>query len=218
MPKIGMEGARRRALISATVEAIHERGFCDATVADIARRAGVSGGLALHYFGSKKALLTATMGHLLVDLAAELKARRKTAQDPRARISAVIGASFSPDQFQAQVVSAWLAFYLQAQTDPETQRLLRVYHRRLISNLTHEFHVLLTGGEPQTGRGRTAARRAAEGTAALIDGLWLQRALARGVSDARSAIRLVEDYVERQVEAARLAEAREMGGVPGRNM
>lgn len=193
MPRIGMEGARRRALIAATVEAIHERGFCDATIADIARRAGVSGGLALHYFGSKKALLTETMRHLLSDLARALKEERVRASNPRQRISAVIAASFAADQFQPTIISAWLAFYLQAQTDPETQRLLQVYHRRLISNLTHEFHLLLAR--------RGAARRAAEGTAALIDGVWLQRALAKGPPNARSAIRLVEDYVERQIEA-----------------
>lgn len=193
MPKIGMEGARRRALISATVEAIYERGFCDATVADIARRAGVSGGLALHYFGSKKALLTETMRHLLADLARELKEERAKARTPRQRISAVIAASFAPSQFQSSIVSAWLAFYLQAETDPETQRLLRVYHRRLVSNLTHEFRTVLTR--------HRAAHQAAEGTAALIDGLWLQRALAKGPPDARSAMRLVEDYVERQFEA-----------------
>ncbi|MDJ0932945.1 transcriptional regulator BetI [Breoghania sp.] len=193
MPRIGMEGARKRALISATVETIHECGFCDATVADIARRAGVSGGLALHYFGSKKSLLTETMRHLLADLARELKEEREKAHTPRQRISAVIAASFAPSQFRAPVISAWLAFYLQAETDPETQRLLQVYHRWLISNLTHEFRTCV--------HRRGSAKQAAEGTAALIDGLWLQRALAKGPADARTAMRLVEDYVERQIEA-----------------
>lgn len=206
-----MEGARRRALISATVEAIHERGFCDATVADIARRAGVSGGLALHYFGSKKALLTETMRHLLADLARELKEERAKARTPRERISAVISASFAPSQFRSSIISAWLAFYLQAETDPETQRLLQVYHRRLVSNLTYEFRSAL--------HRRGAARQAAEGTAALIDGLWLQRALASGEPDARSAIRLVEDYVERQFAGAAPAgaSAGKTGGRTGKH-
>lgn len=193
MPKIGMETARRRALVDATVEAIHERGFCDVTIADIARRAGVSGGLALHYFGSKKALFSETMRFLLGDLADALKLGRGEAHTPRDRISAVIAASFAPTQFRSAIISAWLAFYLQAQTDPTTQRLLRVYTRRLVSNLTHEFRQLL--------KRRGAARRAAEGTAALIDGLWLQRALADTPPNARSAVRLVEDYVERQLAA-----------------
>ena len=102
----------------------------------------------------------------------------------------MIGASFSPTQFQPALISAWLAFYLQARTDTETRRLLRIYHRRLVSNLAHAFAALLPGDR---------ARAAAEGTAALIDGLWLQRVFADGPPQPRSAIRRVEDYVERQL-------------------
>jgi TetR/AcrR family transcriptional repressor of bet genes len=190
MPRIGMEVHRRKALIDATVETIHARGFGDATMSEIARRAGVSGGLAHHYFGSKAGLLNATMRSLLLDLSRETQARMATARDPRERLSAMIGASFSPTQFQPALISAWLAFYLQARTDTETRRLLRIYHRRLVSNLAHAFAALLPGDR---------ARNAAEGTAALIDGLWLQRVFADGPPQPRSAIRRVEDYVERQL-------------------
>ncbi|SDT93815.1 transcriptional regulator BetI [Stappia sp. ES.058] len=190
MPRIGMEVHRRKALIDATVETIHVRGFGDATMAEIARRAGVSGGLAHHYFGSKAGLLNATMRSLLLDLSRETTARMAKAVGPRARLSAMIGASFAPTQFQPALISAWLAFYLQARTDTETRRLLRIYHRRLVSNLAHAFAALLPGDR---------ARNAAEGTAALIDGLWLQRVFADGPPQPRSAIRRVEDYVERQL-------------------
>lgn len=192
-----MEPERRRALINATVETIHERGFCDSTVGHISKRAGVSSGLALHYFGSKGALFAATMAYLLNELGEELTRRRLGAASPRERISAIIAGSFAPDQFRDSLVSAWLAFYLQAQTDADTKRLLRVYTKRLISNLTHEYRQLIGN--------RGDARRAAEGTAALIDGLWLQRALAEGPADPRSAIRLVEDYAERQISNDRPA-------------
>lgn len=190
MPRIGMEVLRRKALIDATVETIHARGFADATMAEIARRAGVSGGLAHHYFGSKAGLLNATMRALLLDLSKETQARMAKADGPRERLSAMIGASFAPTQFQPALISAWLAFYLQARTDTETRRLLRIYHRRLVSNLAHAFAALLPGDR---------ARAAAEGTAALIDGLWLQRVFADGPPQPRSAIRRVEDYVERQL-------------------
>ncbi|WP_349359812.1 transcriptional regulator BetI [Stappia sp.] len=190
MPRIGMEATRRKALIDATVETIHARGFGDATIAEIARRAGVSGGLAHHYFGSKAGLLNATMRALLSDLSRETQARMAEADSARARISAMIAASFAPDQFQPALISAWLAFYLQARTDPQTRRLLRIYHRRLVSNLAHAFRELLPAER---------ARAAAEGTAALIDGLWLQRVFADGPPRPRTAVRRVEDYVERQL-------------------
>ena len=40
MPKLGMQSIRRRQLIDATLEAINEVGMHDATIAQIARRAG----------------------------------------------------------------------------------------------------------------------------------------------------------------------------------
>lgn len=190
MPRIGMETHRRKALIEATVETIHVRGFHEATMAEIARRAGVSGGLAHHYFGSKAGLLNATMRALLSDLSQETQARMARAAGPRERISALIAASFAPSQFQPALISAWLAFYLQARTEAETRRLLRVYHRRLVSNLAHAFAALVPSER---------ARPAAEGTAAMIDGLWLQHVFAEGPPQPRIAIRRVEDYVDRQL-------------------
>lgn len=53
MPKVGMQPIRRRQLIDATLEAINEVGMHDATIAQIARRAGVSTGIISHYFKDK---------------------------------------------------------------------------------------------------------------------------------------------------------------------
>ena len=55
MPKVGMQPIRRRQLINATLEAINEVGMHDATIAQIARRAGVSTGIISHYFKDKMA-------------------------------------------------------------------------------------------------------------------------------------------------------------------
>ena len=48
MPKLGMQPIRRRQLIDATLDAINEVGMHDATIAQIARRAGVSTGSISH--------------------------------------------------------------------------------------------------------------------------------------------------------------------------
>lgn len=75
----------------------------------------------------------------------------------------------------------------------ETRRLLQIYHARLVSNLAHAYGALDLGER---------SRAAAEGTAAMIDGLWLQHVFAEGPPQPRIAIRRVEDYVDRQLEAA----------------
>ncbi len=53
MPKVGMEEERRRSLIDATVDAIHERGYSDVTMAQIAKRAALDSS-SVQLFGGKK--------------------------------------------------------------------------------------------------------------------------------------------------------------------
>ena len=187
MPKIGMEPLRRRALIDAAISAIGERGSLDVTVSEIAGRAGVSSALAHHYFGGKNDLLTATMRHLLAELGADGRAALRQAGTPRERVSAIIGVSFSDTQFQPETIGAWLAFYVEAQKSADLRRLLRVYARRLHSNLMSGLTALFP---------RPDASRAAEAIAALIDGLYIRCALKDGAPDAVSAIALVADYLE----------------------
>ncbi|MDN5927202.1 MAG: transcriptional regulator BetI [Hyphomicrobiales bacterium] len=187
MPKTGMEPLRRRALIDATISAIGERGALDVTMSQIAGRAGVSSALAHHYFGAKEELLQATMRHLLLELGADLKSALHQANTPRDRVSTVIAVNFSTHQFRAETVAAWLAFYVEAQKSPSMRRLFIVYARRLHSNLMSGLSALLP---------RADALAAAETIAAMIDGFYIRRALKDGPSDAVSAARLVENYVE----------------------
>jgi TetR/AcrR family transcriptional repressor of bet genes len=187
MPKLGMEPLRRRALIDAAIAAIGDRGTLDVTMSDIAGRAGVSSALAHHYFGAKEDLLLATMRHLLADLGRDSVVALSQARTPRARISAIIAVNFSVGQFRQETVHAWLAFYVEAQKSAPLRRLLRVYSRRLYSNLMSGLRHLVPAEE---------AERMAEGIAALIDGLYIRRALRDGLPHPVSATALVEDYVE----------------------
>ena len=57
MPKVGMQPIRRSQLIAATLEAVDEVGMGDASIAFIARKAGVSNGIISHYFQDKNGLL-----------------------------------------------------------------------------------------------------------------------------------------------------------------
>lgn len=186
-----MEPLRRRALIDATISAIGERGSLDVTMSDIAGRAGVSSALAHHYFGAKDDLLRATMRSLLADLTSEMQGALRRAATPHARVTNLIAVNFSEPQFNPGTVASWLAFYVEAQRSPEMRRLLRVYARRLHSNLMSGLTPLMA---------RTQATHVAEGIAALIDGLYIRRALKHGAPDPASAIALVEDYFATQLQ------------------
>jgi len=189
MPKIGMEPIRRKALTDAAIEAIGAHGSIGVTMSDIAGRAGVSPALAHHYFGSKDRLITASVRALLSDLRGDTINALKAARTDRARISAIIAVSFSDKQFSEDVVAAWLAFYVDAQRAPDIRRLLAVYARRLHANLMSSLTPLA---------GEYDAERIAEGAAAMIDGLYIRKALGTGPAR-HDAVALVEDHVETQL-------------------
>jgi TetR/AcrR family transcriptional repressor of bet genes len=186
MPKLGMEPIRRGALVEAAIHEIGAHGTLDVTVAQIARRAGMSSALAHHYFGSKEAMFAAAMRHVLTLYGAEVRGALMMARGPRARLEAIIRASFTPAQFRPEMVAAWLNFYVQAQRSEEARRLLHVYQRRLRSNLHHALRQVA----PE--RARTLTR----GLAAMIDGLYLRQALGEGGIAPETAIDVLLHYLD----------------------
>lgn len=165
MPKIGMEPIRRDALVTATIAEIGEAGSLDVTVSQIARRAGMSSALAHHYFGGKDQIFLAAMRRILSDFGAEAR-REMAAAAPGQRAAAIIRASFAPACFTPQTISAWMTFYVLAQTNGEALRLWRIYQTRIRSNLAHALRPVCA--DPQAD---------AETLAALIDGLYIRVAL-----------------------------------------
>ncbi|PIE12111.1 MAG: transcriptional regulator BetI [Rhodobacterales bacterium] len=177
---------RRAALIVAAIDEIHAQGTLGVTMAAIAARAGVSGPLASHYFGTKDALITEALRDMLRRLNADVIAALRAANGPRARLSALIRANFGPGQFCDKTISAWLNFYVRAQADEPTQRLLRIYFRRLQSNLLHEVRQLA----PQA-----RAEALADTLAALIDGFYLRHALRQRPPDAGHVVARIEETI-----------------------
>lgn len=190
MPKLGMEPIRREALVQATIAEIGDAGSLDVTVSRIARRAGVSAALAHHYFGGKEQIFVAAMRHILAQYGAGVRLALAGARTPRARLDAVIAAGFSPENFDEATIGAWLNFYVQARVVPEAERLLRVYQRRLRSNLVHDLRPLVGDAAPDV----------AETLAALIDGIYIRAALGEDVPDGVAATARVARVLDRLLE------------------
>lgn len=175
MPKLGMEPIRRAALVKATIAEIGAAGSLDVSVSRIAKRAGMSSALAHHYFGGKNQIFEAAMRQILRDYSTEVRTALAAATNPAGRGHAIIRANFSQSCFDPATVSAWMTFYVQAQTNPDALRLLRTYQRRLRSNLTHALRPLCD--DP---------RGVADTMAALIDGLYIRAALTAPDADPES--------------------------------
>lgn len=177
MPKVGMEPIRRSALVQATIAEIGAAHSLDVTVGQIAKRAGMSTALAHHYFGGKDQIFLAAMRHILAEYGTEVRMRLAEARNPRDRAAAIIIASFDETCFAPATVNAWMTLYAAALSNAGTQRLLRLYQRRLRSNLRHALRPISATPEAD-----------AETLAALIDGLYLRAALSeKGTASAARA-------------------------------
>ncbi|TVQ73154.1 MAG: transcriptional regulator BetI [Chromatiaceae bacterium] len=186
MPHHESLNGRREQLIRANLTAIHQYGLADATIARIARLAGVSTGIISHYFGGKSGLMEATMRHLLTELGRAVTERRQglDADDVEGHVDAIIDGNFDSTQTNRAAMRTWLEFWASSMHQPSLQRLQRVNERRLYSNLCHLFRKRLPPAQ---------ARDAARSVAGLIDGLWLRGALHPDGIDIDGCRRLARD-------------------------
>ncbi|MBN3229157.1 transcriptional regulator BetI [Pectobacterium brasiliense] len=195
MPKVGMQPIRRQQLIEATLAAINDVGMHDASIVQIARRAGVSNGIISHYFRDKNGLLEATMRYLISHLGLAVKSRLLNLAEntPRARLRAIVQGNFDDSQTNSAAMKTWLAFWASSLHSPMLHRLQQVNDRRLYSNLCVEFSYCLP---------KDRARVAAKGLAGLIDGLWLRGALSHEAFNREEALSITYDYIEQQLARA----------------
>ncbi|ENB7488460.1 transcriptional regulator BetI [Citrobacter koseri] len=195
MPKVGMQTLRRRQLIDATLEAINEVGMHDATIAQIARRAGVSTGIISHYFKDKNGLLEATMRDITSQLRYAVLRRLHALPEASAelRLRAIVAGNFDDSQISQAAMKAWLAFWASSMHQPMLYRLQQVASKRLLSNIVYEFRRELP---------RQQAQQAGYGLAALIDGLWLRAALSGKPFNLSLAQALTTHFISQHLPSA----------------
>jgi betaine-aldehyde dehydrogenase len=182
------EEARRIQLVEVTIDSLAEVGYVGTTLAEIARRAGVSAGLVAHYFGDKDGLLEAAFRTLARSLAVRVRARLALAHTARGRVQAVIDTNLAPEEFDKRTGTAWLAFWGQVLHVSGLKRVQTAYQRRMLSNLRNDLRHMIPGEE---------ARSLAAMIAAMIDGVWLRAALSEWQeADSESARALLTAFVE----------------------
>jgi len=187
-PRDEAEEARRVQLVEVTIDSLAEVGYVGTTLAEIARRAGVSPGLVAHYFDDKDGLLEAAFRTLARTLAVRVRARLALARTPRGRVQAVIDTNLAPEEFDKRTGTAWLAFWGQVLHVRGLKRVQTAYQRRMLSNLRNDLRRMISGED---------ARSLAAMIAAMIDGVWLRAALSEWQeADSESARALLTAFVE----------------------
>jgi betaine-aldehyde dehydrogenase len=187
-PRDEGEEARRSQLVEVTIDSLAEVGFVGTTLAEIARRAGVSPGLVAHYFGDKDGLLEATFRRLARTISVRMRSVLALAHTPRERVQAVIDTNLAPEEFDKRTGTAWLAFWGQVLHVRGLKRVQTAYQKRMLSNLRSDLRQIIPGEE---------ARSLAAMIAAMIDGVWLRAALSEWEeADSGSARALLTAFVE----------------------
>jgi AcrR family transcriptional regulator len=85
-----IERARRRQIIDCAIESLAQEGYVGASLATVARRAGVSKGVILYHFRSKDALVETAVEEIFRELVEFIVPRMQAQQNARARLKAFI--------------------------------------------------------------------------------------------------------------------------------
>ncbi len=160
---------RRQQLIDSTIETIAARGYARTTLTDVANHAGLSHGLVNFHFQTKEKLLTET----LLFLAEEYRAnwtRALAAADsaPAAQLDAMLRADFNPAICTPAKLSAWCAFWGEAQCRP-------LYQEHCGSNDEAYFTAIETICKDLSDEGPYSYNpsRAARVLRVTLEGVWL---------------------------------------------
>lgn len=178
MPKVGQEPIRRQQMIEATMACIREEGVNRATMQRIARRAGLTSGLIVHYFTDKAGLFEAVYRELYRALTEVTRKRLDAAKTPAEKLNAILDSQLCDEMLQPDVMATWCALYSLVPESPDLARLERAYERRIESNLIAALREL--------GLPKTESINITEELMSLIDGLWLNVSNRIGVTPAKA--------------------------------
>jgi TetR/AcrR family transcriptional repressor of bet genes len=160
---------RRTQLIEATIETIAARGYARTTLTDVAKVAGLSHGLVNFHFETKEKLLAETLVFLADEYRENwLQAVAAASPAPAAQLDAMIRADFNPAICTPNRLSAWCAFWGEAQSRP-------MYQERCGANdLAYKLRMeaicaalVAEGGYPGT------PARIARALRVTVEGVWL---------------------------------------------
>jgi AcrR family transcriptional regulator len=88
-----IEAARRAQIVECAIDTIAELGFGQASLAQIAKRAGISTGVISYHFDGKDELIRAVMRHVYETGGGFIRPRVDLASGPRAALASLIAAS-----------------------------------------------------------------------------------------------------------------------------
>ena len=160
---------RRQQLIESTIETLALRGYASTTLTEVARTAGLSHGLVNFHFSTKAKLLAETLHYLAEEYRLNWQHYLDLAPPtPAAQLDAMLRADLDPKICAPARLSAWLAFWGEAQGRPLYQQQASANDEQYIARLEDICARLMAEGGYQGDVSRIA--RVLRITA---EGVWL---------------------------------------------
>ena len=178
---------RREEIAAAALLVLTTEGARALTLDRVARELGASKGIILHYYSSKDLLLSRVISDILKILSKEIQSVVANAVGEQGRIAARLEFCVNPDIFQNGYASAWLTVLEASNADPTLARFRRIVRGRLNAALKSDLRPVV---------GQMEAAPVAESLLALIDGLWLRRALEPSLLSPERAKALLLTHLE----------------------
>ena len=181
---------RRDSLIAATLRVVAEEGIESTTLAKICEAAGVSRGLANHYFQSKEELLLIAFQKLLDDLGEVTRRASREQENPTRKLFAIINAIFKSEFFNSTARAAYLCFWTASLSNQQFARINRANYARYHSSIARLFEKAAKQRDVDVN-----ANRAAIGLVGMIDGLWVDLSIGVDNFTPDDAVVACRDYV-----------------------
>ncbi len=176
--------ARRQQLIEATIETIARQGYSRTTLTEVARTAGLSHGLVNFHFKTKDKLLVEVLLYLAEEYRANWTGAVEAAGTSASeQLHAMLAADFLPELCTPARLSAWCAFWGEAQGRP-------LYQENCGSN-DEEYNRILEGlcARMNTEHGyANDPARTARVLRVTTEGVWLDMMTMQAPYDAQEAL------------------------------
>jgi TetR/AcrR family transcriptional regulator, transcriptional repressor of bet genes len=199
---------RRAQIMRALVKIMARRGYHGASVADIARAAGLTPGLVHYHFKSKQEILLAALRDLVAQHDASLEARlARAGSDPVEGVAAFIdfhlglGADADPD-----ALACWILLSGEALQEPK----VRVQFEEALESTIERLAALLRAGVERQLFSCGSVEAAASALVAAIQGYFVLAATARAVIPKGSAAASTKRMAEGLLRPARPLLAQEI--------
>ncbi|HYO56531.1 TetR/AcrR family transcriptional regulator [Archangium sp.] len=186
---------RRQQIVEGLLRVMAERGYERASIAEIAKAAGLSSGLVHYHFTEKQEILLSLVEQLAGRVRERVKARvERVKGGARTQVDAFLEAFLATgDDADPASVAAWVTISAEAVRQPEVRA---VYEKVVRADLEHLEE--LAGAVI----GRRRARAAAAGLFAAVQGYFVLSAAAPGLIPPGSAVGTVKRMAAGLLDAA----------------